>query len=69
MIDKFVASHSTVYQLPSSMYKQMMIKIVENRMHGKGEGAELQHQMRIYQCIRILTREEQIAVRSFQVDK
>jgi hypothetical protein len=51
------------------MYKQMMIKIVENRMHGKGEGAELQHQMRIYQCIRILTREEQIAVRSFQVDK
>ena len=61
LIDKFVMSHQSVYSLPSQLYKQMLIKIVENRLDKESSG-ELQHQMRIYQCIRILTREESIAV-------
>jgi hypothetical protein len=32
LIDKFVLSHQATYQLPGQMYKQMMIKIVENRL-------------------------------------
>ena len=32
LIDKFVMSHQALYQLPYPQYKQILLKIVENRL-------------------------------------
>ena len=56
-------SHQSLYQLPYPLYKQILIKIVENRLSSLAiDSTDMQHQLRIYQCVRILTREEQISV-------
>jgi hypothetical protein len=59
LIDKFVMSHQSLYQLPYPLYKQILIKIVENRLPSLAtDSTDMQHQLRIFQCVRILTREE-----------
>lgn len=35
LIDKFILSHSSVYQLPGITYKQLLLKILENRTNNE----------------------------------
>ncbi len=33
LVDKFILSHSGSYQLPGSIYKNILLKILENRIN------------------------------------
>jgi hypothetical protein len=44
LIDKFVMSHQALYQLPYPLYKQILIKIVENRLSSLAiDSTDMQH--------------------------
>lgn len=67
LIEKFVVTHQSVYQLQQPVYKQLLGKVLENRLANplwdwkEGVAPEQSH-LRVFQCLRILTREESIAV-------
>lgn len=60
LIDKFIETYASVYQLPEPVFSELLEKILSNRINNAAwqyDKASKQHLMRILQCIRILTRE------------
>jgi hypothetical protein len=35
LIDKFILAHSSQYKLPGPVYKNLLVKIIENRIDNK----------------------------------